>query len=190
MPRFTAFENTCVVDDDRRRVEPGSGVIGRLALTGHIPLGYHNDPERTAQTFVDVDGVRHVVTGDMATVDADGSIQLLGRGSQCINTGGEKVFPEEVESVLHAHPSVGDVLVVGVPDERWGSVVTAVVEPHGDAQPDLDELREHCRATLAGYKLPKHLVVVDGIRRSPAGKANYPWAEQLAKAEIGALGSE
>jgi acyl-CoA synthetase (AMP-forming)/AMP-acid ligase II len=184
MPRFTAFENTCVVDDDRRRVEPGSGVIGRLALTGHIPLGYHNDPERTAQTFVDMDGVRHVVTGDMATVDADGSIQLLGRGSQCINTGGEKVFPEEVESVLHAHPSVGDVLVVGVPDERWGSVVTAVVEPHGDAQPDLDELREHCRATLAGYKLPKHLVVVDRIRRSPAGKANYPWAEKLAAESI------
>jgi acyl-CoA synthetase (AMP-forming)/AMP-acid ligase II len=183
MAKFTAFADTCVVGEDRALVEPGSGVVGRLALTGHIPLGYHNDPERTAETFVEVDGRRHVITGDMATVEADGSIQLLGRGSQCINTGGEKVFPEEVESALHAHPSVGDVLVVGVPDERWGSAVTAVVAPHGDATPDLEELREHCRATLAGYKLPKHLVVVDRIRRSPAGKANYPWAEALAKTE-------
>jgi len=163
---------------------PGSGVIGRLALTGHIPLGYHNDPERTAETFVEVDGRRHVITGDMATVEPDGSIQLLGRGSQCINTGGEKVFPEEVEAVLHGHPAVADVLVVGVPDERWGSVVTAVVAPVPGATPELEELREHCRATLAGYKLPKHLVVVDRIRRSPAGKANYPWAEQTAQADV------
>jgi 3-oxocholest-4-en-26-oate---CoA ligase len=183
-PRFTAFADTCVVGEDRKPLEPGSGVIGRLALTGHIPLGYHNEPEKTAETFVEVDGRRYVVTGDMATVEADGSIQLLGRGSQCINTGGEKVFPEEVEAVLHGHPAVEDVLVVGVPDERWGSAVTAVVAPAGGATPSLEELREHCRATLAGYKLPKHLVLVDRVRRSPAGKANYPWAEQTAKTEI------
>jgi len=125
--------------------------------------------------------VRHVLTGDMATVEADGSIQLLGRGSQCINTGGEKVFPEEVEAALHGHPGVLDVLVVGVPDERWGSAVTAVVAPVGGAQPDLDELRTHCRELLAGYKLPKHLVLVDAVRRSPAGKADYRWATETAK---------
>ena len=147
MAKFTAFADTCVVGEDRKLVEPGSGVIGRLALTGHIPLGYHNDPERTAETFVEVDGRRHVITGDMATVEADGSIQLLGRGSQCINTGGEKVFPEEVESVLHGHPAVADVLVVGVPDERWGSVVTAVVAP---------VRRRDARARGAARALPRH----------------------------------
>ena len=147
MAKFTAFADTCVVGEDRTLVEPGSGVIGRLALTGHIPLGYHNDPERTAETFVEVDGRRHVITGDMATVEADGSIQLLGRGSQCINTGGEKVFPEEVEAVLHGHPAVADVLVVGVPDERWGSVVTAVVRPGARRDP---------RARGAARALPRH----------------------------------
>ena len=147
MAQFTAFADTCVVGEDRKPVEPGSGVIGRLALTGHIPLGYHNDPEKTAETFVEVDGRRHVITGDMATVEADGSIQLLGRGSQCINTGGEKVFPEEVEAVLHGHPAVADVLVVGVPDERWGSVVTAVVAPVPRRDP---------RARGAARALPRH----------------------------------
>jgi 3-oxocholest-4-en-26-oate---CoA ligase len=184
MAKFTAFADTCVVGDDRRPLEPGSGVIGRLALTGHVPLGYHNDPDRSADTFVEVDGRRFVITGDMATIEADGSIQLLGRGSQCINTGGEKVFPEEVESVLHGHPSVADVLVVGVPDERWGTAVSAVVAPAKGATPDLEELREHCRGSLAGYKLPKYLVVVDRIRRSPAGKANYPWAEEVARDSV------
>src|SRR4029079_5647640 len=168
-------------DDDLAPVQPGSGVVGRVANAGRLPLGYLNDPEKTRRTFVEVAGQRSCFTGDLGTVEEDGSIQLLGRGSQCINTGGEKVFPEEVESILHGHPSVGDVLGVGVPDERWGSVVTAVVEPHGDATPDLDELREHCRATLAGYKLPKRLAGVDRIRPSPAGKANYPWAEEVAK---------
>ena len=169
----------------RRRpqpVEPGSGVVGRLALAGRIPLGYHNDPEKTAETFVEVDGRRYVITGDMATVEADGSIQLLGRGSQCINTGGEKVFPEEVEAVLHGHPAVADVLVVGVPDERWGSAVTAVVAParRRDARRSTS-----CASTAApawpATSCPKHLVVVDRIRRSPAGKADYRWAEQTAE---------
>ena len=180
LARFDAYANTAVVDDDRRPVVPGSGVVGRVALAGRVPIGYHNDPAKTAETFVDIDGVRHVITGDMATVEEDGSIQLLGRGSQCINTGGEKVFPEEVEAVLHGHPSVADVLVVGVPDERWGSAVTAVVAPAAGATPTLDELREHCRASLAGYKLPKRLVLVDAVKRSPAGKADYRWAADAA----------
>ncbi len=183
LTRFEAYADTSVLDDDLRPVEPGSGGIGRVARRGRIPLGYHNDPERTAATFVEVDGVRHVLTGDMATVEADGTIALLGRGSQCINTGGEKVFPEEVEAALHGHAAVADVLVVGAPDERWGSTVVAVVQPTDAADPPtLDELRHHCRTTLAGYKLPKRLVLVDQVERSPAGKADYRWAAQAAQA--------
>ncbi len=181
MARFAPYDNTLVVDEAGRPVEPGSGAVGRVALHGRIPLRYFNDPEKTAATFVEVDGVRHVLTGDQATVDADGTIQLLGRGSQCINTGGEKVFPEEVEAALHGHPGVDDVLVVGRPDERWGSAVVAVVAPTDPGSPPgLDELRDHCRASLAGYKLPKDLVVVDRVERSPAGKADYRWAARIA----------
>ncbi len=183
--RFAPYENTLVVDEDGHPMEPGSEVTGRVALRGRIPLGYLNDPEKTAATFVEVDGVRHVLTGDQATVAADGTIQLLGRGSQCINTGGEKVFPEEVEGVLHGHPSVGDVLVVGVPDERWGSAVVAIVAPLSQGEPPtLERLRDHCRASLAGYKLPKDLVLVDAIQRSPAGKADYRWAAHIAAEEL------
>ncbi len=180
LARFTAYADTAVLDD-HRPVAPGSGVVGRVALRGRIPLGYHRDPERTASTFVEIEGVRHVLTGDMATVEADGSIQLLGRGSQCINTGGEKVFPEEVEAALHGHPAVADVLVVGVPDERWGSAVAAVVAPVPGAEPSLEDLREHCRGDLAGFKLPKRLVLVDRVQRSPAGKADYRWATGVAE---------
>jgi acyl-CoA synthetase (AMP-forming)/AMP-acid ligase II len=122
----------------------------------------------------------------MATVEADGTIQLLGRGSQCINTGGEKVFPEEVESQIVDHPKVTDVLVVGIPDERWGNAVTAVVAPADPSEPpSLDELRDHLRGSLAGYKLPKHLVVVDHVVRSPAGKADYRWARATAEEQVG-----
>mgnify|MGYP001324073433 FL=1 len=180
---FAVGPTTTVLDDELRPVEPGSGTIGRLATSGRIPLGYDGDPEKTAATFVTVDGVRWVLSGDMCTVDADGTVRLLGRGSQCINTGGEKVFPEEVEGVLHGHPGVADVLVVGVPHERWGSAVTAVVAPTDPAAPPtLDELRAHARADLAGYKLPKGLVIVDEVRRSPAGKADYRWAADTAAA--------
>jgi acyl-CoA synthetase (AMP-forming)/AMP-acid ligase II len=182
LTRFRAYADTVVLDEDLRPVEPGSGAIGRVGLRGRIPLGYHNDPEKTGETFVEVAGARHVLTGDMATVEADGTIALLGRGSQCINTGGEKVFPEEVEAALHGHPAVADVLVTGVPDERWGSAVVAVVQPKAGADPPtLDELRAHGRPTLAGYKLPKRLVLVDEVRRSPAGKADYRWAAKAAQ---------
>ena len=122
-----------------------------------------------------------MVAGDFARWEEDGSITLLGRGSVCINTGGEKVFPEEVEGVLKAHASVYDCLVVGVPDERWGSAVTAVVQPVPDTEPSLEELVVHCKAGLASYKAPKRLVVVDAIVRSPSGKADYRWARRTAE---------
>jgi acyl-CoA synthetase (AMP-forming)/AMP-acid ligase II len=173
-------EGTVVLDEQLRPVEPGSGTIGRVGHSGWIPLRYHNAPEKTAETFVEVDGTRYVLSGDMATVEADGSVVLLGRGSVSINTGGEKVYPEEVEGVLKGHPAVYDVLVVGVPHERWGEQVTAVVQPTPGHTLVLDELVEHARPHLAGYKLPRAVVEVDVIVRSPAGKADYRWARSTA----------
>jgi acyl-CoA synthetase (AMP-forming)/AMP-acid ligase II len=178
---FTPFPSTTVVDEATRRpVVPGSGVVGRVALSGRIPLGYYNAPEKTAETFVEIDGERWVLTGDMATMGEDGTIRLLGRGSGCINTGGEKVFPEEVEAVLKAHPDVYDALVVGVDDDRWGQAVAAVVQPVEGTRPTLDSLAAHCRTELAGYKVPRSLVLVDEVQRSPAGKADYRWATKVA----------
>jgi acyl-CoA synthetase (AMP-forming)/AMP-acid ligase II len=145
-----------------------------------MPLRYHNDPEKTAKTFVDVGGTRYAMSGDMATVEADGTITLLGRGSQCINTGGEKVFPEEVEAALREHDAVYDVLVVGAPDDRWGQRVVAIVQPAAGASPTADELREHCRTRIAGYKVPKDVLFVDRVVRSPSGKADYRWAADVA----------
>jgi acyl-CoA synthetase (AMP-forming)/AMP-acid ligase II len=180
-------EGTKVLDDDGAEVVPGSGVVGRIAHSGYVPLRYHNAPQKTAEAFREIEGRRWVVSGDMATVAADGSIQLLGRGSVCINTGGEKVYPEEVESVLKDHPAVYDVVVVGVPHERWGEQVTAVMQPTPGAEiPEGDALVEslaaHCRGRLAGYKAPKAVTVVDEIKRSPAGKADYRWAKQVVGA--------
>ncbi|WP_426571940.1 acyl-CoA synthetase [Aquihabitans sp. McL0605] len=186
LARFAPGPTTGVFDDDLQAVKPGSGVVGRVANAGRLPVGYLNDAEKTAATFLEVDGQRYCFTGDMATVEEDGTIQLLGRGSQCINTGGEKVFPEEVESALVDLPAVLDVLVVGVPDERWGSAVTAVVAPTDPAAPPtVDDIRSHLRSTLAGYKLPKHLVIVDKVERSPAGKADYRWAKAVAEEAVG-----
>jgi acyl-CoA synthetase (AMP-forming)/AMP-acid ligase II len=173
-----------ILDDADREVEPGSGVVGRIVTGGRLPLGYLNDPDKTAATFLELDGERWLITGDLATVAEDGTVDLLGRGSTSINSGGEKVHAEEVEGVLHAHPSVADVLVVGVPDERWGSAVTAVVQPARGASPTLDELAAHCRGLLAGYKVPKHLVLVDAVVRSPSGKADYRWAVEAAAAAV------
>jgi len=178
--KFNARPETAVLDGDLRPVAPGSGEIGRLAVRGPIPLAYVNDPEKTARTFIELDGVRWSLPGDMATVEADGSIRLLGSGSLCINTGGEKVFPEEVEAVLRSHPQVADVLVVGRADGRLGEQVVAVVQPtEGAAGPSIDELQSWCRPRLAGYKLPREVCVVDRIRRSPAGKPDYRWAQDL-----------
>ncbi|HET6949277.1 MAG TPA: acyl-CoA synthetase [Acidimicrobiales bacterium] len=178
----TPTKPTIVVDLDGEEVEPGSGVVGQVLAGGRLPLGYYNDPEKTAASFVTRDGTRWLVTGDMATVGADGAIELLGRGSEAINTGGEKVFPEEVEGVLKGHPGVFDCLVVGVPDERWGQAVTAVVQPPPGEDVTLASLVAHCKAHMAGYKAPKHLVVVEGIVRSPSGKADYRWARRTAEA--------
>lgn len=181
-PTVAAGADAVVLDDDLKLVEPGSGVVGRLARSGNIPIGYHKDPVKTAATFVTAaDGVRYVVPGDFATIEADGAITLLGRGSVCINSGGEKIFPEEVEAVLKAHPKVFDAVVVGVPDARWGQTVAAVVQPRpGIDGPTLDELDAHCRARLAGYKVPRQLRLVDSVVRSPAGKPDYPWATRIA----------
>jgi acyl-CoA synthetase (AMP-forming)/AMP-acid ligase II len=178
---FTAKAETIVVDDDLRPVPRGAGIVGRLATRGRVPLGYYKDPDRSARTFVEIDGERWSLPGDMATIDADGTVHLLGRGSLCINTGGEKVYPEEVEAVLKTHPSVADAVVVGVPDERFGARIVAVVEPaRGFPPPELDELQEHCRVHLAGYKVPRALVVVNAVVRTPAGKPDYAWARSVA----------
>jgi len=175
--------DTAVLDPDTRRpVVPGDGVVGRVARRGHIPLGYHRDPEGTAQRFVTIDGERWVITGDHATVGEDGSIVLLGRGSSCINTGGEKVHPEEVEAALKASADVYDCIVVGVPDDRWGQAVAAVVQPSPGVEVDAERLRVHCRELLAGYKVPKSFTFVDRVERSPAGKPDLRWAASLATA--------
>jgi acyl-CoA synthetase (AMP-forming)/AMP-acid ligase II len=177
--RFSSRGLTMVVDDDLRPIEPGSGKVGRLATRGRVPVGYYKDPERSAATFVDIDGQRWSLPGDMATIDTDGTIHLLGRGAMCINTGGEKVYPEEVEVLLKSHPAVADAVVVGAPDPQWGERVVAVVEPvRGASAPGLDELAEHCRPHVAGYKVPRGLCVVDEIVRGPSGKPDYRWAKE------------
>ena len=154
-----------------------------------MPIGYYQDPEKSAQTFVEVDGVRWSLPGDMATIDADGTIRLLGRGSMCINTGGEKVYPEEVEAVLKSHPDVADALVIGVPDARFGERVAAVVQPvAGSALSSLDVLQSHCRRHLAGHKVPRQMSVVEEVPRSPSGKADYRWAKQVAETAPGVAG--
>ena len=186
-PTVKAGRDAAVLDDDLNPMEPGTGVIGKLARGGNIPVGYYKDPVKTAATFVTAaDGNRYAVAGDFARLEADGTITLLGRGSVCINSGGEKIFPEEVEGVLKAHPAVYDTIVVGVPDDRWGQAVCAVVQPRDlEAPPSLASLADHCRSHLAGYKLPRHLVLTDEIVRSPSGKPDYPWASVLAKEELG-----
>ena len=180
-PTVKAAKDAVVLDDEMRPVAPGSGIVGRLARSGNIPIGYLNDPVKTAATFVvGPDGKRYVLPGDMALLEEDGSITMLGRGSVCINTGGEKVFPEEVENALKAHPDVMDAVVVGVPDDRWGERVTAVVQPRPGVQITLESVQAHCRAHVAGYKVPKQLTLVDQMVRSPAGKSDYRWARQQA----------
>jgi acyl-CoA synthetase (AMP-forming)/AMP-acid ligase II len=179
--RFALNERNSVLDEDLDEVKPGSGVTGMLAQKGHIPLGYYNDPEKTARTFVEKDGVRWVLPGDMATVEEDGTIRIFGRGSVCINSGGEKIFPEEVEAALKAHPDVFDAVVVGVSDPKWGQRVAAVVQARAGVAPSFEELDRHCRTKVAGYKAPRELHLVDEMRRSPSGKADYPWARKLAE---------
>jgi 3-oxocholest-4-en-26-oate---CoA ligase len=179
-PTVTSLSGTSVFDENLEPVKPGSGVIGKIARTGDIPIGYYNDPEKTAEVFVTIDGVRYVMPGDFATVEADGTVTLLGRGSICINSGGEKIFPEEVEAVVRSHPDVMDAIVVGAPDERWGQRVAAIVEPRpGHPAPTLASVQEHCRSHVAGYKVPRQLHVVDKVERAPSGKPDYRWADRI-----------
>jgi acyl-CoA synthetase (AMP-forming)/AMP-acid ligase II len=184
-PRVNAGRDTIVIDLDNNPIPAGSEEIGRLARGGHIPLGYYKDPEKTARLFVEVEGKRYTVPGDFARHEADGTITLLGRGNTCVNTGGEKVFPEEVEAALISHPDVFDVLVVGVPDDRLGQRVAAVVEPRPGTHPSYDDLAKHVRAELAGYKVPRSIWLVDKVQRLATGKADYRWANDYASAHSG-----
>jgi acyl-CoA synthetase (AMP-forming)/AMP-acid ligase II len=173
--------DSVVLDENFEPIEPGSGRIGRVARGGNIPLGYYNDPVKTAETFVvDQHGKRWSIPGDYATVESDGRITLLGRGSASINSGGEKIFPEEVEGALKSHPDVFDVLVVGVPDARWGERVCALLQPRSDRAPTLDALQQHCRPLIASYKIPRELVLVQEVPRLPNGKPDYRSAKAQA----------
>jgi len=183
--RFVPDDRTAVLDDEGRPIGPGSGDVGHLARRGHMPLGYHKDAAKTAATFVLVDGVRWALPGDMATIEADGTIVLLGRGSTSINTGGEKVYCEEVESVLRGHPDIADAVVVGVPDAKWGERVVAVVRADAGATPTQPDVEAFCHEHLASYKVPRDLVLVDEVVRSPAGKPDYRWAREVAISALG-----
>ncbi len=171
---FTLGPDVKVIDPDTGKdIEPGSGEVGVLALGGRNPLGYYKDPAKSAATFKEIDGVRYSIPGDWATVEDDGEITLLGRGSVCINTGGEKVFPEEVEEVLKLHPAVRDAVAVGLDDERFVEVVAAVVELRPGAEATEEEIIEHVKGRLAGYKAPKRVRFVESIGRAPTGKVDY-----------------
>ena len=171
--RFELGASTRVVTDEGRDVVPGSGERGRVALRGWTPIGYYKDEAKSAETFVEIDGDRYSIPGDYATVDEDGAVVLLGRGSQCINTGGEKVYPEEVEECLKLHPLVADAAVVGISDERWGEAITAIIEPHPGQTIDEQELISHVKARLAAYKAPKRVFAVSSLGRAANGKLDY-----------------
>jgi acyl-CoA synthetase (AMP-forming)/AMP-acid ligase II len=176
-PRVTIDHRTVVLDEHGNEVKPGSGVRGVIAKKGNIPVGYYKDEKKTAETFKTFNGVRYAIPGDYAEVEEDGSVTMLGRGSVSINSGGEKIYPEEVEAALKGHPDVFDALVVGVPDPRFGQHVAAVVQPREGAHPTLAELDAFVRSEIAGYKVPRSLWFVDEVKRSPAGKPDYRWAK-------------
>lgn len=180
-PRVTIDKSTVVLDENGDEVVPGSGVRGMIAKRGHIPVGYFKDDEKTRQTFRVYNGVRYAIPGDFAEVEADGTVTMLGRGSVSINSGGEKIYPEEVEAALKGHPDVFDALVVGVPDPRFGQHVAAVVQPRQGAHPRLADLDAFVRNEIAGYKVPRSLWLVDEVQRSPAGKPDYRWAKDVTE---------
>ncbi len=179
-PRVNFGKDAVLLDEDGNIVEKKAGAVGLIGRGGHVPLGYYNDPEKSKKIFVDVGGARYVVPGDYARYEEDGTVTLLGRGSQCVNTGGEKVYPEEVEGALKSHPDVFDALVIGVPDERLGQRVAAVVQLRDGAELDLDGLEEHVRGEIAGYKVPRTVWLADEVGRTPSGKPDYPWAVRYA----------
>jgi acyl-CoA synthetase (AMP-forming)/AMP-acid ligase II len=184
--KFVIGEHCDVFDEQDAKVKAGSGVAGFIARKGAIPIGYYKDPEKSAKTFRSIGGVRYSIPGDWCRVEADGSLTLLGRGSVCINTAGEKVYPEEVEEALKTHPSVIDALVVGVPDEKWGQAVTAVVLLEDDAALDEVGLKAHVRQQLAGFKTPKAVYRAGIALRASNGKADYAAVRDFAMRKVGA----
>ena len=190
-PTVKAGPGTTVLDENLEEVVAGSGVRGKVARSGDIPQEYYKDPAKSAETFVVAkNGTRYAIPGDWAQVEADGTITLLGRGSVSINSGGEKIYPEEVEAAVKDHPDAYDAVVVGVPDERFGSRVAAVIQPREGAALDLEGIQAHCRTKLAGYKIPRQIHLVDHIERSPSGKPDYRWAKNIATTATTATGEE
>lgn len=183
--KFTIGAQAKVFKEDGTEVEPGSGEAGIMARGGNVPLGYYKDEKKSAETFKTIDGKRWSMPGDWCTVEADGTITLLGRGSVCINSGGEKIYPEEVEEVLKEHPDVDDALVVGLPDEKWGQAVTAVVQPCAGKELNEATMRDHVRENLAGYKVPKTVLFKENLNRAPNGKADYKGITAFAKTTLG-----
>ncbi len=181
--KFEIGPNCKVFSENGREIQPGSGEAGFIARGGAVPLGYYKDEEKTATTFKTINGVRYAIPGDWCTVEEDGTITLLGRGSNCINTAGEKVYPEEVEEALKEHDAVRDALVVGVPDEKWGQAVTAVVSTDGDVS--ADELRAFVQSRIARYKAPKSILFKDDLGRAPNGKADYKSIKAFALEQLG-----
>ncbi len=183
--KFQVNDRCKVFDAEDRPVAPGSGVPGIIAMPEPIPMGYYKDAKKTAETFKTIAGVRYSMPGDWCTVEKDGTLTLLGRGSVCINTAGEKVYPEEVEETLKRHPAIDDALVVGVPDEKWGQAVTAVVTITPEENFDEADVRAHVHQRLAGYKAPKHVLIAGVALRAPNGKADYKSALDFAKRQLG-----
>jgi acyl-coenzyme A synthetase/AMP-(fatty) acid ligase len=185
-PTVAPGPEVIVLDDDGGLAPPGQ--VGRLARGGHVPLGYYKDPARTAAMLAEVNGKRYAVPGDLARLEADGSVTLLGRGSTCVNTGGEKVFPEEVESALKSCPDVFDALVIGITDELLGQRVAALVQLRDGRAADLPGIEAHVRAQIAGYKVPRSIWLVESISRGAAGKPDYHWAHRHAASHPADLG--
>jgi acyl-CoA synthetase (AMP-forming)/AMP-acid ligase II len=182
-PKFAMSDDTTVLSEEGRQCVAGE--VGKLARSGNIPLGYFKDPVKTAETFRTFDGKRWVIPGDFAQIEDDGQITLLGRGSVCINSGGEKIYPEEVEAALKQHPAVFDAVVIGTPNERWGEQVTALVQLREGTSPSMEEIVTFSRTLVADYKSPKAVFFVPVVERTPVGKADYQWAKAEALRLIG-----
>jgi acyl-CoA synthetase (AMP-forming)/AMP-acid ligase II len=180
-PTVNMGPDVIVIDDDGRPAT-AIGTVGRLARGGHVPIGYYNDPVKTATMLLEVDGKRYAVPGDWARIEEDGVITLLGRGNTCVNTGGEKVYPEEVEGALKSHPDVYDAVVVGVPDDTLGQRVGALIQLRPGVPADLPALEAHVRTQIAGYKVPRSVWLVDSVDRTVSGKADYGWAREYTSA--------
>ncbi len=188
--KFTIGPDCKVFTEDDVEVKPGSNESGMVAVSGYLPVGYYKDEEKTAKTFRMIDGVRYSIPGDWVQVEKDGSLTLLGRGSNCINTAGEKVFPEEVEEALKIHNSIADALVVGIPDPKWGQAITAVVQLHSGFELDEIEIHDFCRKHLASYKIPKHIFQKDNLDRAANGKPDYKLVRDFAESQLSSPGSQ